>query len=253
MLQKWNIYRDRYLLFKLVLKNLKSLVSRSEISIVCRLPWRIPISAECEGLLTQCDFECNFLSQQMSYMGFDVSVPMLRLQQITKHSSRMRTTHLPTVRVVVATTRRQYEGWVSQVPSPGILTVLLPQPSGIPTLSPLVYLTSSVIPTPTLWYANCPLVYPPATIPASRTYPTPTHPPIHPSALWCIHPLWYTHHPGTPTPQKGPGTRHIPPEGTWDQAYPIPPQKGHNARHIHPPIPEQNDRNLWKYYLSATS
>ena len=79
------------------------------------------------------------------------------------------------------------------------------------------------------WYTHPSLVYqpplvypPPPDIPAP--YPgLPTSSRILPSGIptpWCARPQYTC-------------TLHPPPEGTWDQAHPLP-SKGHGTRHIHP-------------------
>ena len=85
--------------------------------------------------------------------------------QKRKHSSNIRTAHLPAAHVMVTTTRCQYEG--VGIPGPMSGRVYIPIPC------PLVYLTftssgipnmSSGIPAPTLWYIY-PLWYIPLDIP----------------------------------------------------------------------------------------
>ena len=183
-----------------------------------------------------------------------------------KHSSRMPTAGLPTVHVVVATTRCQYWGsgytWPppSDIPVPSLwcthpcLLVYPPQPlvysplpSGIPTphfgiptpLSGIPIPHSGIptphsgIPTPTLRYTHFyTLVYPP-----SLLY---THP-----CLLVYPPLWYTCPlpSGVPTLPYGMYTYHLPltyppPEGTWDPGCPpIPRRDLGPGIPTYPPLP----------------
>ena len=111
--------------------------------------------------------------------------------QKRKHSSGIRTAHLPAARIMVTTTRCQYQG--VGIPGPMSGRVYIPIPC------PLVYLTftssgipnmSSGIPAPTLWYTHPhPLVYPspPSGIPAPTLWYTHPHPLVYPpppSALY---------------------------------------------------------------------
>ena len=127
----------------------------------------------------------------------------------------MRTVFLPSVCVLVAATRCQYQGvrWSVSKPHVWGMGIQL-TPSGIPTPCslvyppPLVHFPSSGIPAPALWY----------------THPT----------LWCTHPFWYTTCPLVYAPPLAypppvhthssnsgrglaPGIPPLPPEGIWDQ------------------------------------
>ena len=109
----------------------------------------------------------------------------------------MRTARLPTIHVVVASTRSRYLGWVSQDPCPGDIHT---HPSGIPTPKP--------------WYT--PLVYP---LPMTYLINIPT-PPGH------THPL------DIPISTILEGTRDqaYPPRGPWTRHNH--PKKG--PKHTHP-------------------
>ena len=114
-----------------------------------------------------------------------------------KHSSRMHTASLPTIHVVVATTRCQYQGV-------GILG---------PTYRRYTYHSLHMY-TPILRHTHPTL---------RHTHPTLRH--THPT-LRHTHPLDISTYP----PELDIPT--LPLEGTWDQTYP--PWKGPGIRHTHP-------------------